>query len=94
MTTGTAGSDPGLSPDDVVRIRLASQQLRAPLAASPEDALKNLLAVQAQEFSYARWSLAQRTPGATADDVERATIEEARRLLQTSGRTSAEWGSQ
>lgn len=81
MTTGTAGSDPGLSPDDVVRIRLASQQLRAPLAASPEDALKNLLAVQAQEFSYARWSLAQRTPGATADDVERAVADG--RILRT-----------
>jgi hypothetical protein len=81
MTTGTAGSHPGLSPDDVVRIRLGSQQLRAPLATSAEDALKNLLAVQAQEFSYARWSLAQRTPGATADDVEQAIADG--RILRT-----------
>jgi hypothetical protein len=81
MTTGTAGSTPGLSPDDVVRIRLESQQLRAPLATSAEDALKNLLAVQAQEFAYARWSLAQRTPGATADDVERAVADG--RILRT-----------
>nr|WP_246223708.1 hypothetical protein [Pseudarthrobacter psychrotolerans] len=29
--------------------------------ASAEDAVRHLLAVQAQEFPYARWSLAQRT---------------------------------
>ena len=52
-----------MEPDDVVRIRLGSQQLRAPVAATADDALKNLLAVQAQEFPYARWSLAQRTRG-------------------------------
>jgi hypothetical protein len=34
--------------------------LRGPGAVSPEGALRNLLAVQAQEFPYARWSLAQR----------------------------------
>ncbi|KRE59202.1 hypothetical protein ASG92_04980 [Arthrobacter sp. Soil736] len=64
-----------MEPDDVVRIRLGSQQLRAPAAASADDALKNLLAVQAQEFPYARWSLAQRTEGATADDVEEAVAD-------------------
>ncbi|MDQ1594067.1 MAG: hypothetical protein QOH40_623, partial [Arthrobacter pascens] len=43
--------------ETVVGTRLASQQLRSPLAASAEDALKNLLAVQAQEYPYACWSL-------------------------------------
>ncbi|WP_104137208.1 winged helix DNA-binding domain-containing protein [Arthrobacter sp. ZGTC131] len=70
-----------MEPDDVVRIRLRSQQLRAPVAATVDDALKSLLAVQAQEFPYARWSLAQRTAGATADDVERAVADG--RILRT-----------
>lgn len=70
-----------MEPEDVVRIRLGSQQLRAPVAATADDALKNLLAVQAQEFPYARWSLAQRTAGATAEDVERALADG--RILRT-----------
>ncbi|MGW9413377.1 winged helix DNA-binding domain-containing protein [Arthrobacter cupressi] len=44
----------------LVGSRLRRQQLRAPAAAGIGDALKNLLAVQSQEFAYARWSLAQR----------------------------------
>ena len=70
-----------MEPDDVVRIRLGSQQLRAPVAATADEALKNLLAVQAQEFPYARWSLAQRTAGATVDDVEQAVADG--RILRT-----------
>lgn len=70
-----------MEPDDVVRIRLGSQQLRAPVAATADDALKNLLAVQAQEFPYARWTLAQRTAGATADEVEQAVADG--RILRT-----------
>lgn len=64
-----------MEPKVVVRTRLASQQLRSPVAASVEAALKNLLAVQAQEYPYARWSLAQRTADATANDVAQAVAE-------------------
>ena len=39
-----------MDPDAVVRLRLQSQMLRGPAAASPEAALRALLAVQAQEF--------------------------------------------
>lgn len=67
--------------DDVVRLRLRRQQLRPPHADSPEAALKNLLAVQSQEFPYARWSLAQRTAGASAADVEQAVADG--RILRT-----------
>ncbi|MDQ0077241.1 winged helix DNA-binding domain-containing protein [Arthrobacter oryzae] len=67
--------------DDVVRLRLRRQQLRPPHASSPEAALKNLLAVQSQEFPYARWSLAQRTAGASAADVEQAVADG--RILRT-----------
>ena len=60
---------------DVVRLRLRGQQLREPFAATAEDALQNLLAVQAQEFPYARWTLAQRTAGGSAAGIERAVSE-------------------
>jgi hypothetical protein len=70
-----------MEPLEVLRTRLAGQQLRELRAATAEDALKNLLAVQAQEFPYARWSLAQRTTGATAADVEQAVADG--RILRT-----------
>jgi hypothetical protein len=74
-----------MEPDAVVRLRLLSQLLRGPGAASPEAALRKLLAVQAQEFPYARWSLAQRAPAgappATALDVEAAVADG--RILRT-----------
>ncbi|MBT2530691.1 AlkZ family DNA glycosylase [Arthrobacter sp. ISL-48] len=70
-----------MDPDELVRLRLRAQMLRGPAAASPEDSLRNLLAVQAQEFPYARWSLAQRTSSATAADVEQAVADG--RILRT-----------
>ncbi|WP_245413024.1 winged helix DNA-binding domain-containing protein [Arthrobacter celericrescens] len=54
--------------DWLVGSRLRRQQLRPPGAAGIEEALKNLLAVQSQEFAYARWSLAQRCATGAADD--------------------------
>ncbi|MFJ5955677.1 winged helix DNA-binding domain-containing protein [Paenarthrobacter sp. NPDC092416] len=62
-------------PSDVVRVRLRRQQLRPPHADSPDTVLRNLLAVQSQEFPYARWTLAQRTGGSTAADVEQAVAD-------------------
>ncbi|MDR6416201.1 winged helix DNA-binding domain-containing protein [Pseudarthrobacter sulfonivorans] len=47
--------------DEAVPRRLTAQLLRGPGVRSPEDAVRHLLAIQAQEFPYARWSLAQRT---------------------------------
>ncbi|MGF9647449.1 winged helix DNA-binding domain-containing protein [Pseudarthrobacter oxydans] len=75
-----------MEPDAVVRQRLSSQLLREPGAPSPEAALRNLLAVQAQEFPYARWSLAQRVsrsvdPPLTAADIEDAVADG--RILRT-----------
>jgi hypothetical protein len=64
-----------MEPQEVRRTRLAAQQLTEPRAPTAEQALKNLLAVQAQGFAYARWSLAQRTAGATALDVEQAVAD-------------------
>jgi len=61
-----------MEPDDVVRLRLQHQRLREPFAPTAEGALKILLAVQSQEFAYARWTLGQRSPGSTAAAVEQA----------------------
>ncbi|WP_346010078.1 winged helix DNA-binding domain-containing protein [Arthrobacter sp. Alg241-R88] len=75
-----------MEPDAVVRQRLSSQLLREPGAPSPEAALRNLLAVQAQEFPYARWSLAQRVSGSVDPPVTAADIEGAvadGRILRT-----------
>ena len=55
--------------DEVVRRRLYAQRLRGHGLGSPADAVRHLLAVQAQEFPYARWSLAQRTGGLGTSDA-------------------------
>jgi hypothetical protein len=76
----------GMEPGEVVRLRLRSQLLRGPGAASPDAALQALLAVQAQEFPYARWSLAQRVSRSTAPPAAAADIEAAvadGRILRT-----------
>jgi hypothetical protein len=60
---GRTVTQAAMDPDEVVRRRLHAQRLRGPGLGSPADAVRHLLAVQAQEFPYARWSLAQRTGG-------------------------------
>ncbi len=62
----------------VRQLRMRRQQLRAPHAGSLAEALRNLLAVQSQEFAYARWTLAQRCQphaGVNAADVEQAVAD-------------------
>ncbi|MCD4851993.1 winged helix DNA-binding domain-containing protein [Arthrobacter sp. AK01] len=61
--------------ENVRRLRLRRQQLRAPLARNAGEVVRNLLAVQSQEFPYARWSLAQRTAGSTSTEVEQAVAD-------------------
>ncbi|WP_166660273.1 winged helix DNA-binding domain-containing protein [Paenarthrobacter nitroguajacolicus] len=59
------------------RIRLRRQQLRAPYAGSPGDVVRNLLAVQSQEFPYARWTLAQRSSTSASSMVTALSVEQA-----------------
>lgn len=81
---------PAMQQDEAVRRRLHAQLLRGSRAQFPHDVVRHLLAVQAQEFPYARWSLAQRTRGhgvagaagtASAEDVEQAVSDG--RILRT-----------
>lgn len=56
----------------IVARRMAQQQLWGKPATSPYEVVKWLGAVQAQEFAYARWSLAQRCGAPSAAEVEKA----------------------
>jgi hypothetical protein len=51
-------------------LRLSAQGIAAPSSPSPADTVASLLAMQAQDFPGALWSVAVRTPGATLASVE------------------------
>lgn len=57
---------------DIARQRLANQHLTKPTLADPTDVVRRLGAVQAQDYSAAKWGVAQRTTGATDAIVEQA----------------------
>ena len=57
---------------DIARRRLESQRLVGARLESPADVVQWLGAVQAQDYAGAKWGVAQRTPGATDADVDRA----------------------
>ena len=56
----------------IAALRLTALGIAAPAAASPTAAVRHLLALQAQDYAGALWSIALRTPGATAASVEAA----------------------
>jgi hypothetical protein len=73
-----------VKPYDVVRSRLLAQRVWGTGAGDAGTAVRGLLAVQAQEYAYARWSVAQRCAGAGRDNaaaVDRALADGA--LLRT-----------
>ncbi|MET3367214.1 UNVERIFIED_CONTAM: hypothetical protein ABIE34_000435 [Jeotgalibacillus campisalis] len=69
--------DSSIPTETIRRIRLRRQQLRAPYAGRPGDVVRNLLAVQSQEFPYARWTLAQRSSTSASSMVTAAEVEQA-----------------
>lgn len=57
----------------LARLRMHALRLWSSDLAAPADVVRQLVAMQAQEHRYARWSIAQRTePGARASAVDRA----------------------
>jgi hypothetical protein len=70
-----------MSPDEIMPLRLHNQRLRGTPFATIEDVLRWQSAVQAQEFAYAKWSLAQRAQLVTAEVMDRAFAEG--RILRT-----------
>jgi len=55
---------------DVCRLRLTNQHLAKPRVESASEVVRQLGAVQAQEYSGAKWGIAQRTKGVTDAEVE------------------------
>ena len=70
---------------DILRLRLAQQRIEAtagPAALDPSRAVERLLALQAQDYPGALWSIGLRcTPGRTVADVGHAIAE--RRIVRT-----------
>jgi hypothetical protein len=60
------------APDPFIARRLRAQRLSAPMAADPAAVVSWFGAVQAQEYGPAKWALAQRAPGLTDAQVDRA----------------------
>ena len=57
---------------DIARRRLARQHLINPTLSDPAEVVRVLGAVQAQDFSGAKWALGMRTHGSTDASIERA----------------------
>lgn len=60
---------------EVAHQRLENHRLRSSESRNPKDVLRHFAAMQAQEFAYAKWSLAQRAPGTTVVDIDRLFAE-------------------
>ena len=57
---------------DLAALRLSSLGIATADAPTPVDAVRRLLAMQAQDFPGALWSIGLRVPGSTAESVEAA----------------------
>jgi hypothetical protein len=60
------------APDQFIARRMRAQRLTAPMAADPAAVVAWFGAVQAQEYGPAKWGLAQRAPGLTDAQLDRA----------------------
>jgi hypothetical protein len=58
--------------DGIAPLRMRTQRLWGTRLDTPRDVVRWLTALQAQEFPLAKWSIAQRTRGASRADVEQA----------------------
>jgi hypothetical protein len=70
-----------LDPASIARGRMRAQRLWSSDFKDPQTALTHLVAVQAQEFGYARWSLSQRS-GEPASSVVQDAFDDGR-ILRT-----------
>jgi hypothetical protein len=60
------------SSSSLARLRLANQAIVGSSFATPEQAVRWMFALQAQDYPGAKWSIALRVPGATDEVVEAA----------------------
>jgi hypothetical protein len=61
-----------MTPSEIALRRLVRQQLLGPKARTPQQVVERLVAVQAQDYYGAKWSVGLRCRGATDATVERA----------------------
>ncbi|HJZ45777.1 MAG TPA: winged helix DNA-binding domain-containing protein [Roseiflexaceae bacterium] len=64
-----------MTPIDIARQRLFSQQIAQPTFAHPHEVVAWLGAVQAQDYLGALWAVGLRTPGAIEQTIEQALAE-------------------
>src|ERR1700712_4437103 len=66
---------------DIGPLRLSAQHMAGNLFDRPEDAVKNLLAMQSQDYVGALWSVGSRTKNSTVSDIETAISD--RKIVRT-----------
>ena len=64
-----------MSPPSIARRRLRASRLTGPPFTSPREAVGWHLAMQAQDYPPAKWSIGQRSTGLRDDDLDRALTE-------------------
>lgn len=57
---------------EIARLRLANQFITGPQLSTPEDVVRSLVAVQAQDYHQALWAIGLRIPGSDIPTVEAA----------------------
>ena len=67
-----AAAAANMRPAELLRRRLDNQWLASPRAATPGELAEWMVALQAQDYPGAKWSIGLRLRGVTDDDVERA----------------------
>jgi hypothetical protein len=70
-----------MTPSDAPSYRISSQQIGHTNLQTPEEMVRWLGAVQAQEYSGGLWSIGLRLPGLTSEDIEQAIHE--RKIIRT-----------
>ncbi len=66
---------------DISYMRLHNQHIKCASQKTPEEVVRHLGAIQAQDYANALWAIGQRTKSATVEDVERAI--EAGKIVRT-----------
>jgi hypothetical protein len=61
-----------MKPQDIVKLRLSNQQLSTSKFKKPEEIISWLVAMQAQEFTMAKWAIGLRLPDTTDKAVQLA----------------------
>ncbi len=67
--------------DELVSRRLQNQKIEGMKAETPEEAVRWMGAIQAQEYDHALWAVGVRTNTASRKDVEQAIVE--KRIIRT-----------